>query len=113
MAVPFRFFLAIAQRALNRAVAFSSNLGFPGDSWNVDVYVYQSDSETDPFGEEASIWSFAYFFYNKKLKRILYFSCRAKSKTCAEEVTESSSKYVYNTDSEEEVNYGMAVGMDA
>ncbi|KAL6763070.1 Maf1 regulator-domain-containing protein [Haematococcus lacustris] len=80
---------------------------------DVDVYVYQSDSETDPFGEEASIWSFAYFFYNKKLKRILYFSCRAKSKTCAEEVTESSSKYVYNTDSEEEVNYGMAVGMDA
>lgn len=37
-------------------------------------------------GEKASIWSFNYFFYNKKLKRILYFSCRAISKTSADEV---------------------------
>ena len=32
---------------------------------NCDVYSYQSDLETDPFGEKASIWSFNYFFYNK------------------------------------------------
>ena len=37
-------------------------------------------------GEQASIWSFNYFFYNRKMKRILYFSCRAVSKTAADEV---------------------------
>ena len=34
---------------------------------------YKSDLESDPFGEKGSVWSFNYFFYNKKLKRILYF----------------------------------------
>uniref|UniRef100_A0A7S3QPD8 Repressor of RNA polymerase III transcription n=1 Tax=Dunaliella tertiolecta TaxID=3047 RepID=A0A7S3QPD8_DUNTE len=76
-----------------------------------DVYTYQSDMETDPFGEKASIWSFNYFFYNKKLKRILYFSCRALSKTSAEdEETDGSCKY--NTDSDAEEKYGMAGDMD-
>jgi hypothetical protein len=32
------------------------------------------------------VWSFNYFFYNKKLKRILYLSCRAVTKAAAEEV---------------------------
>lgn len=79
-----------------------------------DVYCYQSDMETDPFGEKASIWSFNFFFYNKKMKRILYFSCRAISKASAgDEQTETSSKYVYNSDSDDgEVKYGMANVMD-
>jgi hypothetical protein len=34
---------------------------------------YKSDLESDPFGEKGSVWSFNYFFYNQKLKRILYF----------------------------------------
>jgi len=41
-----------------------------------DVYSYNSDLEGDPFGEEGSIWSFNYFFYNRKAKRVVYFSCR-------------------------------------
>ena len=41
-----------------------------------DVYSYNSDLEGDPFGEEGSIWSFNYFFYNRRLKRVVYFSCR-------------------------------------
>ena len=40
--------------------------------------------EGDPFGEKGSVWSFNYFFYNKKLKRILYFACRGLSKTAVE-----------------------------
>ena len=35
-------------------------------------------------GEEASVWSFNYFFFNKKMKRILYLSCRAKSRASAD-----------------------------
>lgn len=80
-----------------------------------DVYVYQSDLDTDPFGEQASIWSFNYFFYNRKMKRILYFSCRAVSKGAADEpqATETSSKYVYDSGSDDDTDrYGMANEMD-
>ncbi len=38
---------------------------------------YNPDLESDPYGEEGSLWSFNYFFYNKKLKRILFFTCNA------------------------------------
>ncbi|KAG7258259.1 hypothetical protein CRUP_020611 [Coryphaenoides rupestris] len=35
--------------------------------------------DSDPFGEEGSLWSFNYFFYNKKLKRIVFLTCRSVS----------------------------------
>lgn len=44
-----------------------------------EVYSYNPDLSSDPFGEEGYIWSFNYFFYNKKVKRIVFFSCRAAS----------------------------------
>jgi len=44
------------------------------------IYSYNPDMSSDPFSEEGSIWSFNYFFYNVKLKRIVFFSCRAKRK---------------------------------
>lgn len=56
------------------------------DLKDCDVYTYQSDLESDPFVEQGSIWSFNYFFYNRKQKRILYFSCRAISKAVAGDV---------------------------
>jgi len=46
-----------------------------------DVYSYKAVAEGDPFCDDGNLWSFNYFFYNKKLKRILYFSCHAVSKT--------------------------------
>ena len=42
-----------------------------------DVFSYNPDLASDPFGEDGCIWSFNYFFYNKKLKRIVFFNCRA------------------------------------
>lgn len=42
-----------------------------------DIYSYNPDLNSDPFGEPGSLWSFNYFFYNKKLKRIVFFTCRA------------------------------------
>jgi hypothetical protein len=36
-------------------------------------------------GEVATVWAFNYFFYNKKMKRILYIGVKALSKTAAEE----------------------------
>ncbi|XP_046336988.1 repressor of RNA polymerase III transcription MAF1 homolog [Haliotis cracherodii] len=44
-----------------------------------DVYSYNPDLASDPYGEEGCIWSFNYFFYNRKMKRIVFFTCRATS----------------------------------
>ncbi|MBO8695542.1 hypothetical protein INO35_14300, partial [Staphylococcus aureus] len=41
-----------------------------------DIYSYTPDMRSDPFSEDGCLWSFNYFFYNKKLKRILFFTCR-------------------------------------
>ena len=41
------------------------------------IYSYNPELDSDPYGEEGTLWSFNYFFYNKKLKRILFFTCRA------------------------------------
>jgi len=43
------------------------------------IYSYNPDLTSDPYGEEGCIWSFNYFFYNKKIKRIVFFTCRAFS----------------------------------
>uniref|UniRef100_A0A8C4NAH7 Repressor of RNA polymerase III transcription MAF1 homolog n=2 Tax=Eptatretus burgeri TaxID=7764 RepID=A0A8C4NAH7_EPTBU len=42
-----------------------------------DIYSYNPDLASDPYGEEGSLWSFNYFFYNKKLKRIVFLTCRS------------------------------------
>lgn len=44
-----------------------------------DIYSYNPDLDSDPFGSDGVLWSFNYFFYNKKLKRILFFRGRAVS----------------------------------
>lgn len=44
-----------------------------------DIYSYNPDLDSDPYGEDGCLWSFNYFFYNKKLKRIVFFTCRAVS----------------------------------
>lgn len=38
---------------------------------------YNPDLNSDPFGEEGCLWSFNYFFYNSRKKRIVFLSCRA------------------------------------
>jgi hypothetical protein len=52
---------------------------------NCDVYSYRTDrGEPDPFDDQNSIWAFNYFFYNRKLKRIVYFSCRSLRRSAAD-----------------------------
>jgi len=55
--------------------AIDSEINFP----TVDIYSYNPDLNSDPFGEEGCIWGFNYFFYNRKLKRIVYFWARCLS----------------------------------
>ncbi|KAF8399037.1 hypothetical protein HHK36_014903 [Tetracentron sinense] len=35
-----------------------------------EIYSYNPDSDGDPFMERGAIWSFIFFFYNRKLKRV-------------------------------------------
>jgi len=44
-----------------------------------EIYSYVPDMGTDPLAEEGSIWSFNYFFFNRKLKRIILFTCQSVS----------------------------------
>ncbi|RWS05780.1 repressor of RNA polymerase III transcription MAF1-like protein [Dinothrombium tinctorium] len=44
---------------------------------SISLLSYNPDLNSDPFGEDGCLWSFNYFFYNKKLKRIVFFTCRA------------------------------------
>nr|AKF43423.1 transcription regulator [Pelargonium exstipulatum] len=38
-----------------------------------EIYSYNPDCDVDPFLEKGSIWSFNFFFYNRKLKRVVSF----------------------------------------
>ncbi|KAJ1676030.1 RNA polymerase III-inhibiting protein maf1 [Spiromyces aspiralis] len=49
------------------------------DLSDCEVYTYEPDSDSDPFADEGSIMSMYYFFFNKRLKRIVFFSCRCIS----------------------------------
>jgi len=51
------------------------------DLAKADIYCYVSDLTSDPLTEDGVIWSFNYFFYNKALKRIIFFKCRSVSKS--------------------------------
>ncbi|KAL2609241.1 hypothetical protein R1flu_027814 [Riccia fluitans] len=71
-----------------------------------DVYACVPDFEGDPFADQGSMWSFNYFFYNKKLKRILCFSCRCVSKMALdqwseEDVSEEEYEFIEGMDMEE------------
>ncbi|KAF9925674.1 RNA polymerase III-inhibiting protein maf1 [Linnemannia zychae] len=51
------------------------------DLEDTDVYSFNPDTDSDPNEEEGggTLWSFNYFFYNKKQKRIIYFTMRGVS----------------------------------
>ena len=46
-----------------------------------EFYSYNPDLTSDPFAEDGCLWFFNYFFFNRKLKRIVFFSCRCASKS--------------------------------
>jgi len=44
-----------------------------------EIYSYIPESN-DPFTEFGILWSFNYFFYNRSMKRIIFFKCKLLSK---------------------------------
>lgn len=46
-----------------------------------EIYSFVSDSDSDPFNEEGeNVWSLNYFFYNRKLKRVILVILKAVHK---------------------------------
>ncbi|XP_062170694.1 uncharacterized protein LOC133876425 [Alnus glutinosa] len=50
-----------------------------------EIYSYNPDSDADPFLERGAIWSFNFFFYNRKLKRVVSFRLCCLSNLVADE----------------------------
>lgn len=44
-----------------------------------EIYSYNPDLDSDPYCEDGTLWSFNYFFYNKKENKMVFFTCCATS----------------------------------
>mmetsp|Transcript_51669 Transcript_51669/g.126815 ORF Transcript_51669/g.126815 Transcript_51669/m.126815 type:complete len:237 (+) Transcript_51669:110-820(+) len=50
-----------------------------GGLTSCEVYSFISDMESeDPYSELGRIWSFNFFFYNRRAKKVLFFACTAQ-----------------------------------
>ncbi|KDP34981.1 hypothetical protein JCGZ_09269 [Jatropha curcas] len=68
-----------------------------------EIYSYDPDSDADPFLEKGAIWSFSFFFYNRKLKRVVSFRFCCVSNLVAEGFLIDNSSY----EEDEEIFDGM------
>lgn len=62
-----------------------------------EIFSYHPDGTSDPFSESGTIWSFNFFFHNRKLRRILFLTCRADSKTSTDDEENEINDYDYLT----------------
>ncbi|KAL3654460.1 hypothetical protein CASFOL_004141 [Castilleja foliolosa] len=49
-----------------------------------EIYSYNPEAEADPFLEKRAIWSYHFFFYNRKLKRVVSFRFSCLSNLASE-----------------------------
>lgn len=61
-----------------------------------EIYSYNPDLDSDPYSEDGCLWSFNYFFYNKKLKRVLFFTCRSTSNHAFDDLTPDDNLDIYD-----------------
>lgn len=64
------------------------------DLQDCEIYTYNPDEESDPYSDDGCLWSFNYFFYNPRLKRIVFFSCRLVSAKGSDSAQASSDYYM-------------------
>ncbi|OQR75478.1 repressor of RNA polymerase III transcription MAF1-like [Tropilaelaps mercedesae] len=92
----YDFSQAKSEDQLTASAANSYSMPLRGQLWSAldaelklnecVIYSYKPDFDSDPYGEEGTLWSFNYFFYNRRLKRVAFFTCHASStNTTAEE----------------------------
>ncbi|KAJ1560138.1 RNA polymerase III-inhibiting protein maf1, partial [Nowakowskiella sp. JEL0078] len=46
---------------------------------DLEIYQFLPDDSSEPGGQDGTLWSFYYFFFSRKLKRVLFFTIRAVS----------------------------------
>ncbi|KAK4305846.1 hypothetical protein Pmani_022288 [Petrolisthes manimaculis] len=63
-----------------------------------EIYSYNPDHTSDPYSEDGCLWSFNYLFYNPRLKRIVFFTCRSVSLYIASAAAPNESILIGNTD---------------
>jgi len=67
-----------------------------------EIYQYRPDAESDPLLEDGvPLWRFYYFFFNKKLKRVALFRCRAGQRRPPEMLDDDQSNGYYSASSED------------
>eukprot|EP00842_Homolaphlyctis_polyrhiza_P004205 jgi/Hompol1/4786/HPOL_003881-RA len=59
-----------------------------------DIYSFNPDRELEPDAEEGNLWSFYFFFFNKRLKRMVFFTCRSVSLMAPMQPEEEASGYL-------------------
>lgn len=73
----------LTKKSISKKAKYSGKPRFFSSQWKRFRLVcsYRPDGTSDPFSESGIIWSFNFFFYNRKLRRILFLTCRADCKT--------------------------------
>ncbi|BFZ58668.1 RNA polymerase III-inhibiting protein maf1 [Savitreella phatthalungensis] len=80
--------LSVVVNALNTTLKMQGHISTSGlwetidrhiDLNMCDIFSYQPDSDSDPYGEDGLLWSQSYFFFSKEQKRVLYFTLRGVS----------------------------------
>lgn len=72
-----------------------------------DIYSYLEDGEADPFSEDGNIWFINYFFFNKKLRRLVFLTCRCTSKRAQNSHSYGSSMHTADTDEDNDWEWGI------
>jgi len=75
-----------------------------------DIYSY-IESEADPFCEDGTLWSTNYFFFNKKLRRLVFLTCRCVSKTVGKQSLSAYGTMLENfsDDEQDEREWGWSI----
>ncbi|KAM3203802.1 hypothetical protein CQW23_25242 [Capsicum baccatum] len=56
-----------------------------------EIYTYNPEADADPFLERGAIWSYHFFFYNRRLKRVVSFRFSCVSNLVGEGLLDDSS----------------------
>ena len=68
-------YAAMGDQYTSLSLALWNTINSEIDVAESELYSFNIDPES--LDEDASLWSFTFFFYNKKLKRIVFFFCQS------------------------------------
>ncbi|KAI8090047.1 Maf1 regulator-domain-containing protein [Halteromyces radiatus] len=74
-----------------------------------DVYSYTADIDDDPMVEEGYLWSMNYFFFNRKLKRMVFFSVNSRMKEDQDDDNDDDDD-AYDSMDQDESRHQMVIG---